>query len=142
MPFIVPKKRTSLSRSERFSRYRDVEVAPSGLLLLQCRKEPKRKSAKPLKGPHFRIITHAYPRYEVAYGAALEDFRANEWTYCVHELPKLMPADMSKDAIAKWCVACGRRRCACARAVLAGSSRTSRKSPWSAALTTATTWRR
>lgn len=102
MPFIVPKKRTSLSRSERFSRYTDVELDQLHLLVLQQRKPSTKR--RHLRRPKYRIITNAYPRYEVAYGDIFEKFRSQEWAYCTVELPTKIPSDLKRQALNQWYV--------------------------------------
>ena len=104
MPFIVPKKRTSLSRTERFSRYTDIEVASHHLLVLQQRKPSTKK--RHLRRPKYRIITNAYPRYEVAYGDIFEKFRSREWHYCTVELPHKIPHELDRQALSQWLVRC------------------------------------
>lgn len=116
MPFLIPTKRSSISKSMRFSKYKNIDEDESPYFQLQKRKSSKepgetsggvvgRWQAKSSKRPTYRIITKGHPYYEVAYDFDLEQIKQREWHYIVNELPRHLPSYLSQSARTKWLLA-------------------------------------
>jgi Protein ENHANCED DISEASE RESISTANCE 2, C-terminal len=100
MPWIIPIKRSTFS-SKRWSKYKSLEETT--YCQLQKRKKPASKSKK--HRPTFRIVTQGSSFYEVAYSDSLEELQNTEWKYCLHNLPMLVPKELTNSQLQKWLVA-------------------------------------
>lgn len=109
-------QRSSVARSFRFSKYKNLEE--SAYFILQQRKTPV--VSKRGHRPTYRIITKGVPYYEVAYDFDLDNLRARvrcvedvwcrvltvnclqEWNYINNDLPNHMPNYLTPKSRLKW----------------------------------------
>jgi hypothetical protein len=104
MVFIVPFKRTSISGSAYFSKYKDWKT--TGLFVLQSLKDPPDKERH-----HYRIITRGeHPFYLLAVSNDREEILAHDWSYVSVTLPEIILKEVQPklrhvDDLQKWLVA-------------------------------------
>lgn len=101
MVWIIPRKRSSHTRSKLFSKYKNIIV--DEYFIMQKRKN----SAPPSSRPPYRIITRGeYPYYEIAYGHDKNELKEKEWAYVANQdFVKLFPSNVDAKGIKQWFVA-------------------------------------